>query len=307
MNKKIFIFILLAIVAIFICTSFTTKELDRIENYEITVTPQDDGSLSLLYDISWKVLDSTTEGPLTWVQIGIPNSSVDNITALTKNIDSIEQYRSTYVKIVFKESYNAGDVVNFRFKIHQNNMYSLKNDMCVYEFTPGWFEDIAVDNITVKWKAGNVSYANTETRESGYYVWNDSLKKNEKLETKIEYEKNIFTNVSESNSINYAQKTVNNFSSAYGSSGIAGIIALLIIIGILGAILSIFTPDSYYSHRGYAGHHHSHHHIGGRSGGCACVSSCACACACAGGGRAGCSKKDFYGTKLKSKDILEKL
>lgn len=33
---------------------------------------------------------------------------------------------------------------------------------------------------------------------------------------------------------------------------------------------------------------------GGDSGG----SSCACACACAGGGRAGCSLKDFYSTKL---------
>lgn len=38
---------------------------------------------------------------------------------------------------------------------------------------------------------------------------------------------------------------------------------------------------------------------------CACVSSCACACACAGGGRAGCSKKDFYGTKLKSDNVLK--
>ena len=34
---------------------------------------------------------------------------------------------------------------------------------------------------------------------------------------------------------------------------------------------------------------------------CACASSCAsaCACACAGGGRAGCSTKDFYNTGLK--------
>ncbi|MBO6061809.1 MAG: hypothetical protein J6P98_06835, partial [Clostridia bacterium] len=34
---------------------------------------------------------------------------------------------------------------------------------------------------------------------------------------------------------------------------------------------------------------------------CACAShcACACACACAGGGRAGCSAKDFYNTGLK--------
>lgn len=33
----------------------------------------------------------------------------------------------------------------------------------------------------------------------------------------------------------------------------------------------------------------------------------ACACACAGGGRAGCSKKDFYGTKLTTMVIREAL
>ena len=34
---------------------------------------------------------------------------------------------------------------------------------------------------------------------------------------------------------------------------------------------------------------------------CACASSCACACACAGGGRAGCTAKDFYTYKLPHK------
>ena len=41
---------------------------------------------------------------------------------------------------------------------------------------------------------------------------------------------------------------------------------------------------------------------GGSSGG---GFSCACACACAGGGRAGCSKKDFYNTNLKSDEIIK--
>ena len=38
---------------------------------------------------------------------------------------------------------------------------------------------------------------------------------------------------------------------------------------------------------------------GGSHGG----GGCACACACAGGGRAGCSMKDFYRTNIKTKDI----
>lgn len=40
---------------------------------------------------------------------------------------------------------------------------------------------------------------------------------------------------------------------------------------------------------------------------CACVSHCACACACAGSGRAGCSKKDFYGTKIQAQKLLKVL
>jgi len=41
---------------------------------------------------------------------------------------------------------------------------------------------------------------------------------------------------------------------------------------------------------------------------CACVrSSCACACACAGSGRAGCSKKDFYGTKVNQNKLKKAL
>jgi len=38
---------------------------------------------------------------------------------------------------------------------------------------------------------------------------------------------------------------------------------------------------------------------GGRSCACASHCACACACACAGGGRAGCSAKNFYNTDLK--------
>ena len=43
----------------------------------------------------------------------------------------------------------------------------------------------------------------------------------------------------------------------------------------------------------------SGHGRGYHGGGCAC----ACACACAGGGRAGCSTKDFYGTILTTEQI----
>lgn len=42
------------------------KELDKIENMVVTVEPcMKDASLDITYEITWKVLDSITGGPLT--------------------------------------------------------------------------------------------------------------------------------------------------------------------------------------------------------------------------------------------------
>ena len=67
-----------------------------------------------------------------------------------------------------------------------------------------------------------------------------------------------------------------------------------------------YMPRRYY--RSGVNSHGTHIHIptshhGGGSGG----GSCACACACAGGGRAGCSKKDFYNKNLKISQIQKAL
>lgn len=306
MNKKSVFALLILIALIFVIWYLASynNAIDKIQDYTITVTPQDDGTLNILYDITWEVLDSKSEGPLTWVQIGIPNSNVDSITALTDNIKSIEQYNSTYVRVDFRRSYEAGDIINFRYKLHQKNMYSLDNGKCTYEFTPGWFKEIAIDKITVKWKAGNVLEANTEVRENGYYVWTDSLKKNEKLKVKVKYDESTYTGLSTYGEASYA---LNNTYSSNSNSGRTFVILLIIAMACI--IIGSIGSDGYDSHRGYGGYygHHHHHSSCVTRSSCACAHSCACACACAGGGRAGCSRKDFYGTKLKSKDIIEKL
>ena len=72
MKKRYLIFIVLFI--FFIIVTINNKsyaaDLDRIVNYNVTVEPRmNDGTLDITYAITWKVLDSTTEGPLEWVQI----------------------------------------------------------------------------------------------------------------------------------------------------------------------------------------------------------------------------------------------
>lgn len=102
MKKKYILLVLLFLIGIILI--FNTKsysaDLDEIINYIVTVDPRmNDGTLDITYEITWKVLDSSKEGPLRWVQIGTPNSNFDNPTALTNNIQSISRYNCIYFMI----------------------------------------------------------------------------------------------------------------------------------------------------------------------------------------------------------------
>ena len=71
---------------------------------------------------------------------------------------------------------------------------------------------------------------------------------------------------------------------------------------ILLIALAVWLDDSYGGGSGFGGGYHSTYVSSCVRSSCACVSSCACACACAGGGRAGCSTKDFYDGRI-NKDM----
>ena len=87
---------------------------------------------------------------------------------------------------------------------------------------------------------------------------------------------------------------------------------------VLQVSLNGFIYRRYHSHRWYYHHHYYSYGIkrdGGRivnpttSGGHGFVGggSCACACACAGGGRDGCSRKDFNRGVIDNKKVLKVL
>lgn len=295
MKKKYILFILMFI--FFIILAIDTKsyatDLDRIVNYNVTIEPRmNDGTLDITYEITWKVLDSTTEGPLEWVQIGTPNENFDNITALSTNIRSIGNYNGSFVKIIFNKKYYAGEQVTFKYKIHQSDMYKISGEKCEYLFTPAWFTDAKVDNMTIKWNKDSVKSNNAKTEEDNYLVWKKTnMSKGEKLTAKIQYKKEAFGNLD-------SYKQVKSMSNNIDASIIIVIFGIVIII----ISLSFSGGGGYYGHRGFYGRYYGRYH----GGGCA-HSSCAssCACACAGSGRAGCSKKDFYGTKI-SKNKLKK-
>ena len=316
-------------------TNAKENDLDRINEYFITVDPNfDDGSLNIRIDIKWKVLDSSSEGPLTWVKIGVANYHVDNLVAITDNIKRIKYMSDdgSFIRLDFKQKYYQGDVVTFSFSFNQSYMYFIdKDDMITYDYNPGYFYNILVDRCILRWKTDNVlSIAHSSLEYEvmdGYFVYKSPLSYNKAIKIHLSYDKSVFTTID-------PNKTYTDESEKY--PWLMPLIVISCIIGIIliAALISKLTRDPYKADRGFYGpyrhsyywlyrsHYRRYRPTGGVSktgtpinppsnvgsgrgyhggGGCAC----ACACACAGGGRAGCSMKDFYHTNIRTEDLKE--
>ena len=321
--KKIFR-LLCFVFLIFLMFPLTSCEevidpLDYILNYDIEVNPREDGTLDMTYRINWKVLDDSREGPLEWVKIGVANRFVDEIRPLTDNIQSAyyESDDGAFVHVDFKKAYYRNETVDFSFALHQSRFYTLKDDRCNFQFITGWFDKIQVEKATVKWRKDNVVYANTDNVVEDYLYYEYFLDYGNSIEVDVSYYQTSFVGLDKSK----------GYSHQYLSS--TDRVMIIAIIGFLALFFATFiisyikadhsksqyenyrgfvAPNSFVYHNHYYLYHHNYvsfdskgnrivnsnssssYHGGCCGGGCAC----ACACACAGGGRAGCTRKDFY-------------
>lgn len=406
MNKKNTLRTLLFAVALFWSLVFINNNsvyaavLDEILDYTITVDVCEDATLDITYGVSWKVLDSDSEGPLEWVEIGLPNSHYNEVVGLTDTISRIEVETSGNPRclIYFDRKYYKDEIVNFVYKVNIDNMYQMypEEGVCEYTFTPGWFDNIAVDNMLLKWNAENVEkFEPSCLMDDGYNTWQMSLEPGEKFTVEISYPISAYAF---DESKHYEDGSNNNTSKTPLESllsVIAGIFISVIALAITVSpvIVSAFIVSRIFNaFRGFikpsdkkitrtiieyydscpncggtreegkdncsycgssmikqkqeikeenvaqadkgalkfntngdykfsdnpnryvrvnvvniphvvtrssssSGSSRSSHHSSCAHSSCAC----ACACACAGGGRAGCSTKDFYNTDLKLK------
>lgn len=283
---------------------FESKPLDVIRQYNVTVQPLSDGSLDIEYHLMWEALDTSEE--LTWVEIGManenfsvyPNSVSSNIGTYSKYTD--DDYVS--LRLDFKEAYLGGDVIDFSVKINQKDMLCKNENGYFYEFVPGWFNAIQVEQFEFRWIMNG----------SKDYVQRGSLDCGEYSKMTVQYGKEDFAGCQ---TVKYQPF---DDEGAYNElqEDKVGFLVLCCVGAALLIIAEVYIVDCYVSYdrgRGFLSGHgyyvHTYgrsnpHYVkardkynathggrsGGRGGGCAC----ACACACAGGGRAGCSQKDTY-------------
>lgn len=284
--------------------------MDRIESYNVTVTPLDDGSLVIEYDILWRALDE--DEPLTWVTIGMANANFGIYPEYLS--DTVESYwldtNEDYVglRLDLKDAYSGGETVHISFTIHQNDVLCKNSDGYFYEFVPGWFNRIPVSQYEFKWKKSAQSSAVNASDKGEYYVWSGELDCGEYDMMQIYYENEVFEGCHA-----VAYKPFND-DGAYNAlkednGETTGMVVMLILVALIAEIYIIDSYVSYKRGRGFLSGYGHRVHVHGRvnphytrakalhsssrgGGGRGCA--CACACACAGGGRAGCSQKDTY-------------
>ena len=369
-------------------------DLDEILNYTITVDVNEDATLHMVYHIDWKVLDSTSEGPLEWVKIGVPNShysSMEGRSDAVRRISGMNENGETYARIDLDRAYYAGEVAQIEFELTQDYMYQvdmMTEGETVYRLTPGWFDDIRVDEMTIRWNADKVlSHDPDSLVEGGYCTWTKPLSKGEKYRVTVTYPNDAFGFDTSKEILSGTERSSDGSGGGDGFYAFLGMLFVLtpIVLAIALPILHFKnsanltggqkkitrTKVEYYpvcqgcgaarpegaNNCAYCGrsfikseevveekdippeekelrrkntnglYRYSHDpntyirvnvinvpaprtHSSSRSSGSSRSSSCfhsscacACACACAGGGRAGCTTKDFYNTDLKLRQL----
>ena len=352
-------------------------DLDFIRQYDVTVTPNaEDGSLHIRVDFEWEVLD---EGPVEWLQIGIPNGSIRDVEALTDNIASLD-FDNSFMYVTFDRGYDDGEVFTFSYAWTQEYMYRLDGSSVTYEYIPGWFDEANIQCMTLQWNLPAeleqpalsiwVSDGSWEdySSENGFPLYvGRGLGHGAQLQVTAIYSSWPTELSWEGSSDNLPEDGYYypdfNGDYYYDDSDdfffmltfVIVMIAVIIIIVSAASASAGYTPgfgtryvlyhglwypagrdgrprpgsvgtvkkpqppsssgfggSSSRGSGGFGGGSRGGGFGGGGFGGgghCACASSCACACACAcaGGGRAGCSAKNLYGSVQLDRELTKKL
>ena len=182
--------------ALLLCLALTVTafaDYDEIVSYDLVVTPNaEDGSLSITATLDWKALEALDYGEE--LKIGIPNGSIREETALTDNIERLD-YDNSYMYVYLNSGIKRNEVVHFSYSWVQEYMYTLSDNGGVsYDYTPGWFDDIRIDHMSVTWNdpagvSGNVSASGSggSWQQSGQSWQADNLGYSAKLNVAAVY------------------------------------------------------------------------------------------------------------------------
>ena len=251
MKSKITGFVVSLLIGIMMFAVPVFADTDEILNYTIAIDVNDDATLNINYHIDWKVLDSGSGvGPLTWMKIGIPNSHVIETKGLSSTVDHINR-SGNYVEVYLDKSYYEGDVASVDFLVVQDYMYQVNKfteGETVYSFTPGWFDDIKVDKLMIRWNSDKaLSFTPECFMEGNDYVWESKLSKGQRYTVTVTYPNDAYGfDLSKSSEDNSGGKSV-------VTDAIETILGFIFMVACMGIPIGIPILLGYLFNRGFSG------------------------------------------------------
>ena len=196
MKRALFALTLCVCMLLGTASVFADYPTDEILRYEVTADVNEDATVNLYYHLDWLVLESDGIGPVSWVNVGIPNNKYIELSPLSENIRSLA-YSNGTAEVTFYDEYYEGEVISFDFLVISDYMYeinALSDGLTTYYFTPGWFDEIAVDELVIRWNSDRLdSWSGNCLIEGGYNVWETSLELGEKFAVQVNYANDAFS------------------------------------------------------------------------------------------------------------------
>ena len=317
MLKKLTV-LALSLLAALCLTATAWADYDYIDRYEVSATPNtDDGSLHITVSLTWTALEDLPYGQE--LRIGVPNGSIRDAVALTDNIERLD-FDNRYMYVYLDRAYDANETFTFSYAWTQEYMYTLDGDAVTYDYTPGWFDEAEMGEMTLMWHdpagltgdftEGTISGADSVRVADGLTITASDLSYGYKMNVQVRYT-DWPTTLSPDNSADYTPDDGwYDYDDSYDDSDDAeAMVGMLVFIFILVVIVLIIRSrgDGYAGGFGtrYVFVNHLWYPAGpdgkprpgsvgtktrprpprssgfGGGGHCACASSCACACACA--------------------------
>lgn len=178
---------------------FADEPTDIIRDYEVTVDVNEDATLNLNYHFEWEVLESDGIGPVSWLKIGIPNGAYRDYAALSENISEIYPYMDSgmhMMRLDFDRNYYEGEVISFDFSVTQDYMYQMnayEEGLTSYIFTPGWFDEVEVEKLVIRWNAESAAnWTPAGLVQDGYVTWEDHLQPGGTFTVRVDYPNDAF-------------------------------------------------------------------------------------------------------------------
>ncbi len=302
MKRSMVLNIILVVLTIIFLPSIGTCDTGtyEIEDYTVTMTPKQNGSVKITYYQKWRV----TGGHIPWITVGMANSAFSLIHSETgKNIVRIKPQNSrswSGVRITLDKDYQTGENFEVKFAVLQNRLFYAHTGGYHLHFTPGWYDRAVIKRMAVTLNfftrlEGVSAKPKPDMVELQSFSWEKfGLRKGFKFPISIVFPKSLFPGKIPIASSKKVSKNVSAVPMIIVFSLLA-IFIVLIILAIAGSRKNKYGSGGKIGTGGTVG-------IPGRSGcvvacACACV-ACACACACAGGGAAGCDRKLTFNCPL---------